>query len=185
MGADFVPWKATLCLYYGYRDVQCYKARWNHREQDASFGPGKAVFYLDPTVRSGLCNKMRWNPCYRVVEPISSVSFRIRYQTTGLCQVSLCKSLLAFLIVIQTLIVTLLLGAFRQMFKVDSFLNGLSSVTSAEPSGFKWSITLRCWCSWWRFVSIWQRYWYVKLGCTKVLFSGWKRFLYSFRFTHS
>ena len=33
--------------------------------------------------------------------------------------------------------VVLLLGTFRQMFLVDSFLNGLSSVTSAEPSGFK------------------------------------------------
>ena len=33
--------------------------------------------------------------------------------------------------------VVLLLRAFLQMFLVDSFLNGLSSVTSAEPSGFK------------------------------------------------
>ena len=46
------------------------KSQLNRRARNANFEPGDAVFYLDPTVRSGLSSKlsMRWNPYYRVVE---------------------------------------------------------------------------------------------------------------------
>ena len=68
MGEDYVPCMLER-LHYAYRDVQCHlmqsrnrnKERLNRRARNANFEPGNAVFYLDPTVRSGLSNKLSRN----------------------------------------------------------------------------------------------------------------------------
>ena len=86
-------------------------------------------------------NKMRWNPCYRVVEQTGSVSFRIRYQTNGVDHLVLSSFFVQEFASVSDSDSDADFHAVARGISpdvlVDYFLNGLSSVTSAEPSGFK------------------------------------------------